>query len=240
MADVPGRSQGVVRFRDKLWALGQRPAADAMDEATRRLLHRTIKKVTGDLEGMAFNTAISAMMVLANHLAGLDAVPREALSALTLLVSPYHPPTLGVEEPSGHLQGHTESLAHEPWPTWDEALCVDDLIEMAVQVNGKVRGRVTLPRAASARTTPAPRRPRRRGRRRPHRGQAGEEVHLRPGQDHQPRRRLRLAHVPCSRARREKRTHAHRRGPPPDRLRPARRSAGGGRPRHPGRRPRRP
>ncbi len=137
--------QGVARFRDKLWALGQKLASDEIDEGTKRLVHKTIKKVTGDVEGMAFNTAISAMMVLANHLGGLPVVPREAMRALTLLVSPFAP-HLGEE--LWHLQGHEKSLAHEPWPTWDEALCVDDVVEMAVQVNGKVRGRVTLPRAA--------------------------------------------------------------------------------------------
>ncbi len=138
--------QGIVRFRDRLFSLARRPVTDAMDDATKRLLHRTIKKVTGDVEGMAFNTAISAMMVFANHLASLDAVPREARRALTLLVSPFAP-HLGEE--MWLLDGHEGSLAREPWPTWDEALCVDDVIEMAVQVNGKVRGRVTLPRAAA-------------------------------------------------------------------------------------------
>jgi leucyl-tRNA synthetase len=137
---------GVVRFRDKVWALGQRPATDAIDEATKRLLHKTIKKVTGDVEAMAFNTAISAMMVLVNHLGDLAAVPREAMRALTLILSPFTP-HLGEE--LWRLQGHDTSLAYEPWPTWDEALCVDDVIEMAVQVNGKVRGRVTLSRNAS-------------------------------------------------------------------------------------------
>ncbi|MFT3766578.1 MAG: leucine--tRNA ligase [Minicystis sp.] len=138
--------QGVVRFRDKIWSLGQRPAADAIDEATKRLLHKTIKKVTSDIEAMAYNTAISAMMVFSNHLADLPAVPREAMRALTLLISPFAP-HLGEE--LWHLQGNPSSLAREPWPAWDEALCVDDVIEMAVQVNGKVRGRVTLGRNAS-------------------------------------------------------------------------------------------
>jgi leucyl-tRNA synthetase len=138
--------QGVVRFRDKVWALAQRPAAGSLDEATKRLLHRTIKKVSGDVEALAFNTAISAMMVLVNHLGSLEAVPREAMGALTLLVSPFAP-HLGEE--LWRVQGHQQSLAYEPWPTWDEALCVDDVVEIAVQVNGKVRGRVTLPRAAS-------------------------------------------------------------------------------------------
>jgi leucyl-tRNA synthetase len=138
--------QGVVRFRDRLWALGQRPVAEGIDAATKRLLHKTIKKVTGDVEALAFNTAISAMMVLANHLAGLEAVPREAMRALTLLVSPLTP-HLGEE--LWRLLGHERSLAYEPWPSWDEALCVDDVTEIAVQVNGKVRGRVTLPRTVT-------------------------------------------------------------------------------------------
>jgi leucyl-tRNA synthetase len=137
--------QGAVRFRDKVWALGQRPATDTLDDATKRLLHKTIKKVTGDVEAMAFNTAISAMMVLANHLAEHKEVPREGMRVLTLLVSPFAP-HLGEE--LWRLQGHATSLGREPWPSWDEALTVDDVIEMAVQVNGKVRGRVTLPRAA--------------------------------------------------------------------------------------------
>jgi leucyl-tRNA synthetase len=138
--------QGVVRFRDKVWALGMKPVADEMDEATRRLLHKTLKKVTGDIAGMAYNTAISAMMVLTNHLGDLPAVPREAMRGLTLLVSPFAP-HLGEE--LWAKQGNPASLARASWPTWDEALCVDDVIEMAVQVNGKVRGRVTLGRAAS-------------------------------------------------------------------------------------------
>jgi leucyl-tRNA synthetase len=84
--------------------------------------------------------------VLVNHLSSLEAPPREAMRALALLVSPFAP-HLGEE--LWRLQGNERSLAHEPWPTWDEALCIDDVVEVAVQVNGKVRGRVTLPRAAS-------------------------------------------------------------------------------------------
>jgi leucyl-tRNA synthetase len=137
--------QGVVRFRDKVWALAQKPMTDAIDEATKKLLHKTIKKVTGDIEGLAYNTAISAMMVLVNHLGDQKALPREAMSALAQILAPFAP-HLGEE--LWKLQGHEKSLAHEPWPTWDEALCVDDVVEMAVQVNGKVRGRVTLARDA--------------------------------------------------------------------------------------------
>ena len=95
---------------------------------------------------MAFNTAISAMMVLVNHLARLAAMPREAVRALVLLVSPFAP-HLGEE--LWRRLGHAASLAYEPWPAFDEALCVDDVVEIAVQVNGKVRGRVQLARDAS-------------------------------------------------------------------------------------------
>ncbi|MFO0760091.1 MAG: leucine--tRNA ligase [Byssovorax sp.] len=137
---------GIVRFRDKVWSVSQRPRTASIDEATKRLLHKTIKKVTGDIEAMAFNTAISAMMVFVNHLGDLKEVPAEAFDAFTLLLSPFAP-HLGEE--LWQRSGHAESLAHAPWPSFDEALCVDDVIEMAVQVNGKVRGRVTLSRTAS-------------------------------------------------------------------------------------------
>src|SRR5262249_47205222 len=107
---------------------------------------RTIRKVTRDMEALSFNTAITAMMVLVNHLSGLAAVPRAAVADLVKLVSPIAP---HVAEEIWRIIGHDESIAHEPWPTYDEALCIDDVVEMAVQVNGRVRGRVMLPRAAT-------------------------------------------------------------------------------------------
>ena len=137
---------GVVRFRDRVWALIHKPIEDAIDDETKRLLHKTIKKVTADIQSMSFNTAISAMMVLVNHFGEHKTTPREAITALTQLIAPFTP-HLGEE--LWRRLGHEKSLAYEPWPTFDEALCVDDQIEMAVQVNGKVRGRVTLPRTAS-------------------------------------------------------------------------------------------
>src|SRR5205814_121525 len=102
-------------------------------------------KVTLDIEAMSFNTAISALMVFANHLGDQQAVPREALLGLVQLVAPFAP-HLAEEVWARH--GHATSVAREPWPSWEEALTVDDVVELPVQVNGKVRGRVTLPRAA--------------------------------------------------------------------------------------------
>jgi leucyl-tRNA synthetase len=138
--------QGVVRFRDRVWAACTKPVVEASDDETRRLVHRTIQKVTSDVEALSFNTAISAMMVLTNHLTGLPAIPREAAEALTLLLAPFAPHLC--EELWKRL-GHDESLAHHAWPSFDPALCVDDVVELAVQVNGKVRGRVRLARDAS-------------------------------------------------------------------------------------------
>jgi leucyl-tRNA synthetase len=141
-----GQIQGAVRFRDRVFTTCTRPLSDTIDDATKRQLHRTIKKVTQDIEAMAFNTAISAMMVFVNHLSSLPSPPREAVLALILLVSPFAP---HVAEELWRLTGHEHSLAYEPWPTYDEALCVDDVLEIPVQVNGKVRGRVMLAKAAS-------------------------------------------------------------------------------------------
>jgi leucyl-tRNA synthetase len=138
--------QGVVRFRDRVNAIADKPLGDAIDDATNRLVHKTVKKVTAHIEALAFNTAISAMMVLSNHLAGLDVVPRQAAEKLVLIVSPFAP-HLGEE--LWRKLGHPASLAYEPWPSYDEALCVEEEVELPVQVNGKVRAVVAIARTAS-------------------------------------------------------------------------------------------
>jgi len=137
--------EGVRRFLDRVWnvATGRTTTdAAAYDEPTRRLVHKTIQKVGGDIAAMRFNTAISAMMILVKQLGALPAVPRMAARALALLVSPFAP-HLGEE--LWQLLGSKTSLTHEPWPTFDPALCKDDVVEIGVQVNGKLRGTIQLP-----------------------------------------------------------------------------------------------
>jgi leucyl-tRNA synthetase len=136
--------EGVRRFLDRVWNVvtgRTTTAAAAYDEPTRRLVHKTIQKVGGDIAAMRFNTAISAMMILVKHLGGLDAVHVDAVRTLTLLVSPFAP-HLGEE--LWERLGHRESLAYAPWPEFDPALVKDDVVEIGVQVNGKLRGTVTL------------------------------------------------------------------------------------------------
>jgi leucyl-tRNA synthetase len=138
---------GVVRFRDRVFKAVTRDVVDAIGDETLKLVHKTIKKVTEDIEGMRFNTALAAMMELTNHVTGLKEMPRVAAEALTLLVSPFAP-HLG-EELWLRL-GHAGSLAYAAWPTHDEALTVDDTMTMGVQVNGKTRGSVEIPKDADA------------------------------------------------------------------------------------------
>jgi len=138
--------EGVRRFLDRAFLAVTGPISDSCDDETRRLLHKTIKKVTEDIEALRFNTAISAMMILVNRLRELETVPREAAEAFTLILSPFAP-HLGEE--LWQRLGHRESLAYAPWPKHDAALVVDDVIEIGVQVNGKARGAVRLARDAS-------------------------------------------------------------------------------------------
>ena len=141
---------GVVRFQNKVYnavvSAVQNDGAIEMDAETAKILHKTMKKVTEDINNMSFNTAISAMMVLTNHLTSLkDRVPREAAEKLVLMASPFAP-HLGEE--CWSLLGHVESLAYHPWVEYDDALCVDDMVKIGVQVNGKKRGEIEISKDA--------------------------------------------------------------------------------------------
>jgi leucyl-tRNA synthetase len=139
---------GVRRFLERVWRLFVDQETDALvvrDEPTsepvRRALHKATKKVSIDLEGMRFNTAISAMMEFVNVVTPTGERPRETLEPLVLLLAPFAPHL--AEELWSRL-GHTTTLAYAPWPTWDEALIQDSTVTYAVQVNGKLRGQVEL------------------------------------------------------------------------------------------------
>ncbi|MEO7113075.1 MAG: leucine--tRNA ligase [Polyangiaceae bacterium] len=133
--------EGVRRFLDRLWNVCENVSDTQPDDETKRLLHKTIQKVTGDIEAMRFNTAISSMMILVKHLGQLKSTPRLVAEAFVLIASPFAP---HIGEELWQKLGHEESLAQAPWPKFDAALVKDDVVEIGVQVNGKVRGAISI------------------------------------------------------------------------------------------------
>ncbi|MCI0499902.1 MAG: leucine--tRNA ligase [Planctomycetales bacterium] len=142
--------EGVHRFLQRVWRMVINPETGQMldgvkpadaDETTLRLLHQTLKKVTGDIEGFAFNTAISQMMIFVNHLSRQDIRPKDVIEKFVLILSPFAP---HVCEELWQRLGHTETLACEPWPAFDANLAKEKEIEMAVQVLGKIKDKITV------------------------------------------------------------------------------------------------
>jgi len=113
-----------------------------VDEATLRLLHQTIKKVGSDIETFDFNTAISAMMIFVNHLSKQTVRPKAVIEPFVLILAPFAP---HIAEELWEKLGHTESLTYQPWPKYDRELIKEKEIELAVQVNGKIKGRIVVP-----------------------------------------------------------------------------------------------
>ncbi len=127
---------------------------EALDEDTLRLLHRTIEGVSEDYAGLRNNTAAAKLIEYTNHLTKEGVTARAALQPLVLMVAPLSP---HLAEELWQRLGHSKSLAHGPFPVADPQYLVTDTVEYPVQVNGKVRGRITV--AADA-TRPASKRPR--------------------------------------------------------------------------------
>ena len=116
-----------------------------VDEPVKELemvYHQTVKKVTSDFENLAFNTAISQMMVFINEVYRVNKLPREYAEGFVKMISCITP---HIGEEMWSLLGHKETLAFEPWPTYDEAKCSANTIKMAVSVNGKPRATIEVP-----------------------------------------------------------------------------------------------
>ena len=136
---------GVRRFLDRVWRLvAERELAEGQitDKDQLRVVHRTIKKATQDLQRLAYNTAIAALMEMTNEINKWETLPREAVETLLKLLQPFAP---HIAHELFEVLGHDMMIADAGWPTWNEAYCAADEIEFVVQINGKVRGRVLLP-----------------------------------------------------------------------------------------------
>jgi len=153
--------QGVYRFLQKVWRMVVNEETGELDPAVRdaqadaetlRLLHQTIRKVGGDVESFGFNTAISAMMIFVNHLARKEVRPRSVVESFVLILAPFSP---HIAEELWQRLGHDRSLAYEPWPQYDEELAREKQLELAVQVNGKVKDRIVVAAEADDETVKA-------------------------------------------------------------------------------------
>jgi leucyl-tRNA synthetase len=151
---------GAHRFLQRVWRLvvdeqtGTEQASEheALDEDTLKLLHRTIAGVSDDYAALRNNTAAAKLIEYTNHLTKNEVRSRSALEPLVLMVAPLAP---HLAEELWKRLGHERSLAHGPFPVADAQYLVEDTVEYPVQVNGKVRGHVTVPADADADTLEA-------------------------------------------------------------------------------------
>ena len=142
--------EGVHRFLNRVWRMivdeagGLHPSIReaALTAGQEKLLHQTIKKVTGDIESLNFNTAISQLMIFVNEFLNSAVKPRRAMESFVLLLAPFAP---HIAEELWEKLGHTESLAYEGWPVHDASKIAEEMVEMVVQVNGKVRSKIPVP-----------------------------------------------------------------------------------------------
>jgi leucyl-tRNA synthetase len=148
--------EGISRFLARVWRMISDEPADevrlnpAVQEVPPspeqlKLLHKTIKAVTEDIESLSFNTAISRMMEFVNGVSGVEPRPRAIVEPFVLLLSPFAP---HLAEECWEVLGHGKTLAYEPWPEFDPKLLAESEVEIPVQINGKLRAKVIVPRGA--------------------------------------------------------------------------------------------
>ena len=151
---------GISRWLNRLWSLAlepykakieteDKPGDNKAHIGLQRITHQTIRKATGDLERLKFNTMVAALMELTNYLTRVkeagnvtDSAWRGAIDTLLLLLAPTAP---HLAEELWQRTGHEYSIHNQSWPQWDEALAREDEITLVIQVNGKLRDRITVP-----------------------------------------------------------------------------------------------
>jgi leucyl-tRNA synthetase len=138
---------GVRRFLDGVWRLvHEHDARATAPDALVRCTHRAIKKVGEDVEGLHYNTAIAALMTLLNDIRRISSPDRGVLESLLIMLAPFAP---HISEELWEALGHSTSIFSARWPAFDPALTLEETVMIAVQVNGKVRGRIAVPRDAT-------------------------------------------------------------------------------------------
>lgn len=139
--------KGCKRFVDRIWALQDKVVdSDEYSDKLRSLMHKTIKKVSDDIESMKFNTAIAAMMTLLNEIYNVGSITKKEFRDLLIILNPFAP---HVTEELYQMIGCEGVLDEQEWVTYDEALCKDNTIEIVCQINGKVKSKLTIPTDAA-------------------------------------------------------------------------------------------
>ena len=133
---------GAKKFLDRIWRLytEENKIADQANSNLEKIYHKTVKKVTSDYESLSFNTAISQMMIFINAIYKEEVFPVEYAKGLLKLLNPIVPHI--TEELWSEVFKQQNTIAYEPWPTYDETKTIDETYELVVQVNGKVRGKI--------------------------------------------------------------------------------------------------
>ncbi len=139
--------KGCRRFLERVWGLAEQPAAGSgYRPALEGSIHRTIKKVGLDIDQLKANTAIAAMMSLVNELYDAGGATKDELRTLLVLLNPFAP---HITEELWQQLGFAGQISGASWPEYDEAKCLESTVELAVQVNGKIKARITLAADAS-------------------------------------------------------------------------------------------
>ncbi|MCR4861377.1 MAG: leucine--tRNA ligase [Ruminococcus sp.] len=136
--------EGAKRFVQRVWTFFTEPGnlTDDNDGSLTKVYHKTVKKVTDDFEKLAFNTAISQMMIFVNEVYKVGKCPKEYAEGLIKMLSCITP---HMGEEIWSIFGHSDTIAFEKWPEYDEAELVEDTVEVIVQVNGKLRAKLNVP-----------------------------------------------------------------------------------------------
>ncbi|MEK7646579.1 MAG: leucine--tRNA ligase [Patescibacteria group bacterium] len=127
---------GSRRFIERVWKMSAQATADQDNTALHKVIHRTIKKVTEDIDAFRFNTAISTLMIALNEIETVGAISKDQFGTVLKLLAPFAP---HVTEELWSMMGNTSSIHISPWPVYDPHLLVDTTVTMVVQVNGKMR-----------------------------------------------------------------------------------------------------
>ena len=133
---------GISRFLERLWSISEKAISQNNPEPTlEKLLHKTIKKVSEDTKSLAFNTAISQMMILSNELIKLESIPKKIWLDFIAILCPYAP---HLAEELWEKTGEKSLASNASWPEFKSALCIDEQVEIVVQINGRIREKILV------------------------------------------------------------------------------------------------